>query len=373
MILWQKKENTAANYNPLATITKEPGSTDFNYNGGYPVQNFKNVADGLRANAYHLERYTPGLWHALQNPRSDLQSLNAALVQSGWGSGNVLDVGGEIKGAMGAAVPIVAHAGEWILNTMQQLRLAKMLRKPPGLIKQALFGPQKPKRPSRGLGGDVPTPGLDAARRARALLKSTAGNRYFGPQVNNWADALNLQGADASLLGYMGGREQRTNNPLYEPIFVDTPLHQWVELGAGAVGHRIYDLLQRGHGFYLPEFVKRAFGFAHATRSQIQAWKTSNVLAGLQGIDPGFQRVMLQNILKSPLWNYASGGEVGWEPTMQAMPHFAAGGVVTTPAASPPTTAGTHVQQQFQIQTASPHIDIDYIMRRAKVIAEGSY
>jgi hypothetical protein len=48
--------------------------------------------------------------------------------------------GGEVGGREGRAVPIVAHAGEWVLNKMQQLKLAARLGASTDAISLMLFG-----------------------------------------------------------------------------------------------------------------------------------------------------------------------------------------------------------------------------------------
>lgn len=49
--------------------------------------------------------------------------------------------GGHVDGPMGQAVPIVAHAGEWVVNKMQQAKLAMMAGTTPDRVKGALgFG-----------------------------------------------------------------------------------------------------------------------------------------------------------------------------------------------------------------------------------------
>lgn len=54
LIAWAHGENTTARFNPLATTTKRPGSTDFNHNNGFPVQNFVTYEDGLSATVQTL-------------------------------------------------------------------------------------------------------------------------------------------------------------------------------------------------------------------------------------------------------------------------------------------------------------------------------
>jgi hypothetical protein len=66
--VWAARENTAAKYNVLATTFKYNNSTDFNTNSGYPVQNYKTLADGWTANAETIKQkqYYPALYEALK-------------------------------------------------------------------------------------------------------------------------------------------------------------------------------------------------------------------------------------------------------------------------------------------------------------------
>jgi hypothetical protein len=49
-------------------------------------------------------------------------------------------IGGVVEGAMGKAMPIIAHAGEWVLNPKQQQKLSRFIKQPSERIKNYLFG-----------------------------------------------------------------------------------------------------------------------------------------------------------------------------------------------------------------------------------------
>lgn len=49
LIAWALGEGTRARFNVLATTRRMPGSTDFNWNNGYPVQNYPDYPTGIEA------------------------------------------------------------------------------------------------------------------------------------------------------------------------------------------------------------------------------------------------------------------------------------------------------------------------------------
>jgi hypothetical protein len=262
----------------------------------------------------------------------------------------------------------MAHQGEWILNDSQQARIAKRIGKPIGWVKDFLFGPRYRKGDRIT---DHPTPGMDRQHRAAMLLKSM-GPHYFGPQVNDWAAAV------PQIDGYQSlGYEQHPNDTRYEPAFIDTPLHQYVEVNQKNLG-----LIKQGKGFWLPEYVKRSMGFIHASRKQVMDWKRANVMAsgvitkGMTAhMQPGALNNVINSILRSPLWSYGTGGVVGFQPASPSYstPAFASGGITTVPALQAADKAAAGVTQHFQIQTTSPAVDVDYVMRIAKIHAESAY
>lgn len=75
------------------------------------------------------------------------QKALAAFGQAVYGL-QIFDVGGQVSGASGQAVPIIAHAGEWVLNKGQQSKLSARMGESTGNIKSFLFGKDsgKPKR-----------------------------------------------------------------------------------------------------------------------------------------------------------------------------------------------------------------------------------
>lgn len=209
--------------------------------------------------------------------------------------------GGTVGGGMGQAVPIVAHAGEWVLNHMQQMKVAQMLGRPINWIREHLFG-QMPSSTTFGNNRDM---------------------------LADWND----QQYDAN------------GNQIYSgTVFVETPLGQWVQLARQTLAK-----MQRQPG-WLPKQLLQTAGFRGASAQQLQDW--SGRFYKFQG-----------NVQRR---GYAMGGVV--------MPHFAQGGVVTTPAAGMGGTKPVAtVPQTFQIHTASPKVDIDYVMRVAKMHAEASF
>jgi hypothetical protein len=59
LMAWMAGENTSSTYNPLATTqdmrSVDPGQSNYNYNGGYPVKNYTNYNTGLKANLITIQ------------------------------------------------------------------------------------------------------------------------------------------------------------------------------------------------------------------------------------------------------------------------------------------------------------------------------
>ena len=101
---WESCEGTSADYNPLATTLKMPGSTDFNDNGGVPVQNYVSRDQGVKATLITIRNgYYEHIVMALK-----LGTLGSSIRASGvirdeldtWGSGGwcvATQLGGIIK------------------------------------------------------------------------------------------------------------------------------------------------------------------------------------------------------------------------------------------------------------------------------------
>lgn len=112
--------STAREYAKFGALSKDP------------VQQIRAMAQ------YILDRYvTPS-------------AAKAFHLAHNWYSG-----GGTIPGMLGAAVPIMAHAGEWVLNKGQQLRAAVLAGMSPGDLQKNLALPQGG---SSAAGGTVVTP-----------------------------------------------------------------------------------------------------------------------------------------------------------------------------------------------------------------------
>jgi hypothetical protein len=277
--------------------------------------------------------------------------------------GGSYDQGGEVGGAgLGAAVPITAHVGEWVLNQGQQSQIAHALGLPVGLIKEFLFGKSR---------GESMSEHIRKRKQARRLLAGVGNlahgfdndrmGQWFGfsPDIDDWA------GTELGVPGGEGTAAQQKAREARSPLFIDTPLGQYVNLARNDLQYII-----KSKGFWIPEYVKRAQGYAGATRAQINAWKRGHVMRGL-GIHEGEGgQAAIGAIMRSKLWSYGSGGVVGFQPASVPHQSFAAGGVVARGATPKATGATKQTNQTFEIITASPKVDIDYVMRVAKIHAE---
>lgn len=84
---WIKAEGTSASFNPLATVRKAPGATDFNTTG---VKNFVSYAQGVETTAQAL---TNGLYTNVLSALykgDDPYAVADAIADSPWGSGGLV-------------------------------------------------------------------------------------------------------------------------------------------------------------------------------------------------------------------------------------------------------------------------------------------
>ncbi len=117
---WMAAEGTRAQYNPIATTNKMPGSWDFNHNNGYPVQNFKSFEDGVFANLKAINQQAHGYPAIVAGLRDGTNAIKtaSAIANSAWGTGALVlrllggkntGYGGNLDGGGGA--PSVDIAG----------------------------------------------------------------------------------------------------------------------------------------------------------------------------------------------------------------------------------------------------------------------
>jgi hypothetical protein len=213
-------------------------------------------------------------------------------------------VGGDVGGTkQGAAVPVIAHVGEWILNKAQQLKLAQRIKLPVNELRMWLFGTEG-KKPG----------GTEEAKPvgARGKTKPKA-NPYVGPNFK------------------LHPHEDEAGQTVW---FVELDTGRW-----GQVSDRAAKRIMESKGQWMPGYVKRANRAAFGTRA---------------------------------LQSFANGGVVSYGiPGSQS---FAQGETIVRPT-NPITnnTSNKTVRQEFAIHTASPKVDIDYIMRVGAMHAEAAY
>jgi hypothetical protein len=91
MQCWIQAEGSMARFNPLDCVQVMPGSTPFNWNGGFPVQNYVSLEQGLAATVKTIERPEhgyPPILRALRGNDTALEILEA-LRDSAWGTGGL--------------------------------------------------------------------------------------------------------------------------------------------------------------------------------------------------------------------------------------------------------------------------------------------
>jgi hypothetical protein len=93
LIAWEAAEGgpTGARFNPLNCTLKMAGSTAFNWNGGFPVQNYVSLEQGLEATVKTLDGEGLGYGPVRQGLRdNDHPRVTLAAVEaSAWGTGGL--------------------------------------------------------------------------------------------------------------------------------------------------------------------------------------------------------------------------------------------------------------------------------------------
>jgi len=120
VVSWEFAESgnppNAAKYNPLNTTQRMPGSWDFNWNGGYPVQNYPDYQTGITANAHVIRNgYYPHVVAALEAGH-DAQAVVNAIVLSPWGTRHITLIGAApVPTPTPKPVPVHRNAEEHIV------------------------------------------------------------------------------------------------------------------------------------------------------------------------------------------------------------------------------------------------------------------
>jgi hypothetical protein len=304
----------------------------------------------------------------------------------------VFEKGGVVAGKDGKAVPVLAHAGEWVLNKKQQMKAAMHLDMPIQNLKHFLFGdPQKKRRKQRQDAadmhhhrGDIHASGgrvkgangqpvriiahagewiLDKAeqsklaRRFRESIAKVATFLFGEPKTKKKDSApphspgTSTHGANTThkkkrqrkggkFFPYnLVGETDDNGNIVY---FVEDAEEQFLELAKIDALHML-----RTNGKFIPRWIEK-YGY-HLKRFK-------NAAAMAKG--------------------YAEGGIVGMNT-----PTYDMGGVVNSPQSSYDTSAISNIggntqhkkiEQNFKVHTQG-ETDWNYVMRLAAMHAQGSF
>jgi hypothetical protein len=167
-------DNLALKPDSYAELSNNPGmgvGADFAALGGLPYMTKLRIT-GPRGSAIAYKRDVGAgggavgglpraidLWYTLANALgvSGLSPVKIQrLAQGGLAKIQQFATGGHVRGPDGQPVPIIAHAGEWVLNRMQQSRLAKMVGLGVDQVKGLLgFPGESPKTTHFADGGEV--------------------------------------------------------------------------------------------------------------------------------------------------------------------------------------------------------------------------
>lgn len=165
---------------------------------------------------------------------------------SQYGANVLFDKGGEVGGKQGKAVPIIAHAGEWVLNKVQQMKLARRLGAGTEQVSNWLFG--------TNMGTTAPGP-------------HTTGTRPTGTVLPWFSSHLNLI-----------PHTDKDGNVVW---FVEFPDKTY-----GQVSARDARRIKESNGNWLPGYVKRS-SHADKVRGKIYGNMRSLTMAR-GGVVPSF-------------------------------------------------------------------------------------
>lgn len=257
-------------------------------------------------------------------------------------SSNEFARGGSIPGAMGQAVPIIAHAGEWVLNKAQQKKVAQRLGETAEQTSMWLFGtrsdaPPGPSRPGTGKAG------------------------FPSSQSKGGTKTDTYSYADFNLVGQT------------DP---DGIVVWFLEMADGAFGQvSAKDALRikKSNGTWIPGYVKRStHGYIQDIKTihTPEFYKKMRAKTGPGRPGAGKAGFALGGIVQA----FANGGVVKrWAaPGIQS---FADGGTVLQSAgdfASTSITSGAKIEQNFNV-TANHETDWNYVLRLGAIHAQASY
>lgn len=232
-----------------------------------------------------------------------------------------LATGGQVQGSEGRPVPILAHAGEWVVNRQQQAKLARQLGMSAEQAAMWLFGTAG-RGPRGGFGGQVGQ--AEMGRRGRDRANSIKRAQSFG---------------DVKLVV----QEDEFGIPIW---FV-----QMADGTFGQVSARDAAKIEKSNGSWVPGYVKRStHGFNQKLTGAVGQFRRLGGFAH-GGIVPSF----------------ALGGVV---PSVQAMSE--GGGISLNTGSGGATPRIGEFKQHFEVKTES-ELDWNYVMRLGAIHAQASF
>jgi len=230
--------------------------------------------------------------------------------------------GGTVPGGVGQAVPVIAHAGEWVLNKAQQSRIAQAL-------------------------------GI-SIEQAKNIIFGTGMNEQQKKEATKLRDAPGAQGFSGTT-GVFGNRMSFNLVPKTDP---DGIVVWFIEMADGAFGQvspRDARKIIASKGNYIPGYVRRS---THGFRQNVIPF----------GIERG-GKALRGGIVQG----FAKGGIVQkWAgPALQS---FAEGGTVLQQSSfgAPSVSNTKNIEQNFNVTTQG-ETDWNYVLRIGAIHAQASY
>lgn len=194
--------------------TGNPGAvnrTDINAQMGDPSQGLEQIT-GSNFSKYHL----PGFNNILRPLDNIIAAIRYVIDRYGHGDptqgvnvlwsrgGGAYAGGGELPGPLGRAMPILAHAKEWILNPRQQNKVAKLAGVSRNALKSALGFSGGPDHFQGG--GEVPLKKSYGEKGALNVLTDALSNIVGYPNTGALIGAIHKVGTAVSRLTIKGKR-----------------------------------------------------------------------------------------------------------------------------------------------------------------------
>jgi len=211
----------------------------------------------------------------------------------------IFEAGGTVSGGEGQPVPIIAHAGEWVLNKSQQTRLAERLGESLSRVRDFLFGPT----PIKG------SPGPNTTGTKPTTKESGFRGSFFElvPQQDDFGEVIwFIKGDDGShieIKSNVAQRIKKTNGAWLPP---------WL-IRRGAISRNLIpDQLGRGlaKGGVVQKFLKGGVVLPRYAGPIMQSFAEGGTVLSSNSFGGGTSSMNTKNITQN--FEVKASGETDW-------------------------------------------------------------